>query len=62
MEDALAFSQSLYLVLGSCSGDRLCWQSCAGKRVLSLLRKCVVECPHPQVAVLVIKQLIGQAV
>lgn len=58
----LSFSQSLYPVLGTCSGNELCWQSCAGKKVLSWLWKHVGECSHPQVAVLVIKHLISQVV
>lgn len=52
------FSQSLYPVLGTGSGDGLCWQSCSGKKVW----KDIGECPHPQVAVLVIKHLISQVV
>lgn len=54
------FPKGLYPVLGTCSG--LCWQSCAGKKVFSWLWKHVGECPHPQVAVLVIKHLISQVV
>lgn len=56
------FSQSLYPVLGTCGGDKLCWQSYAGKKVLSQLWKHIGECPHPQVTVLVIKHLISQVV
>lgn len=53
------FSQSLYPVMGTCSGNELCWQSCAGKKVLSWLWKHAGECPHPQVSVLVIKHQPG---
>lgn len=56
------FSQSLFPVLGTCSSNELCWQSCTGKKVLSWLWKHAGECPYPQVAVLVIKHLISQVV
>lgn len=56
------FSQSLYPVLGTCSRNELCWQSCAGKKVLSWFWKHAGECSHPQVSVLLIKHLIRQVV